>query len=312
MARTFTFEPNIAHKLYNHMCKTKVRNLKFNAAFVNKLPLDDYFSRTTWKIIGMATNKHDMKCACCESSTAYYLLKKEDGIVRFKPYVDTANGRQALTVDHDILKSMGGSNNITNFNLLCEACNQLRGSCFARYDAFKDWYDAQDKVDGKVLTQPEQNYCHIDFLTNAGNGNASKVITGATVLPPNVLKPIVKSFRRGECNVFQDMSIRVFLLLDRTYANELLNKLVWERMYHGSDMKHLEVRNHNFFNDKLADHRKIKLHIENQINIQIRVSKKLHAAWLAEQEAKVKEEVKTVNTGFTFMGIVNKIVKIFA
>lgn len=312
MARTFTFEPNIAKKLHDHMCKNKVRNLKLKASFVNKLPYGDYFSKTTWKIITMAKNSIDMKCSCCDSSTAYFLLKKEDGTLRFKPFVDTPSGRQSLTVDHDVLKSMGGSNNITNYNLLCHACNQLRGSCFARYESFKDWYDEQDKVDGKVLTEPEQNYCYIDFLTNVGNGNSTKVITGATVLPPNVLNPIIKSFRRGECNVFKDMSIRVFLLLNRTYANELLNKLVWERIYHGSDIKHIEVRNHNFFNYNLVDHRKIKLHIEDQIKIQLRVSKKLHAAWLEEQETKVtevKEEVKEANSGFILMGIINKMKK---
>ena len=43
-----------------------------------------------------------------------------------------------MTVDHDILKSLGGPDVQENFNTMCRKCNQLRGS---RYPVLQDFLD---------------------------------------------------------------------------------------------------------------------------------------------------------------------------
>ena len=68
-------------------------------------------------------------CMCCgipQVSKQYF--KKLDGtLVRF-------------TVDHVLLRSLGGSNHMDNLVPRCYDCNQVRSNHFAELPEFLDWY----------------------------------------------------------------------------------------------------------------------------------------------------------------------------
>ena len=68
-------------------------------------------------------------CMCCgipQVSKQYF--KKLDGtLVRY-------------TVDHVLLRSLGGPNSIDNLVPMCYDCNQLRGNLFAELTEFLQWY----------------------------------------------------------------------------------------------------------------------------------------------------------------------------
>lgn len=44
------------------------------------------------------------------------------------------------TVDHVLLRSLGGANTVDNLVLMCHDCNQMRGNLFAELDEFIFWY----------------------------------------------------------------------------------------------------------------------------------------------------------------------------
>ena len=68
-------------------------------------------------------------CMCCgipQVSKQYF--KKLDGtLVRY-------------TVDHVLLRSLGGSNHMDNLVPMCYDCNQIRSNHFAELQEFLDWY----------------------------------------------------------------------------------------------------------------------------------------------------------------------------
>lgn len=68
-------------------------------------------------------------CMCCgipQVSKQYF--KKLDGtLVRY-------------TVDHVLLRSLGGSNHMDNLVPMCYDCNQVRSNHFAELQEFLDWY----------------------------------------------------------------------------------------------------------------------------------------------------------------------------
>lgn len=68
-------------------------------------------------------------CMCCgiPQVSSTYFQKPDKTLVR-------------STVDHVLLKSLGGSNNDSNLVLMCYDCNQMRGNLFAELDQFISWY----------------------------------------------------------------------------------------------------------------------------------------------------------------------------
>lgn len=68
-------------------------------------------------------------CACCgipQVSQKYF--QKLDGTL------------VVYTVDHDTLRSLGGSNSFDNLVSMCYDCNQTRSNLFAELQQFIDWY----------------------------------------------------------------------------------------------------------------------------------------------------------------------------
>lgn len=68
-------------------------------------------------------------CACCgiPQVSPKYFRKMDGTLVRH-------------TVDHDKLRSLGGSNSIENLVSMCYDCNQTRGDLFAGLQEYIDWY----------------------------------------------------------------------------------------------------------------------------------------------------------------------------
>lgn len=102
-------------------------------------------------------------CACCgipRVNQSYFL--KPDGTV------------SKSTVDHMLLKSLGGSSLQTNLIPMCFECNQLRANIFAEFDEFIDWYwNGPNEL-------PERNY---SYLTDNPN----------KIKKPLIKMPVLKS-----------------------------------------------------------------------------------------------------------------------
>ncbi|SOK59323.1 hypothetical protein [Yersinia phage fHe-Yen9-03] len=50
------------------------------------------------------------------------------------------------TVDHVVLRSLGGSSEAENLVMMCYDCNQLRANLFAELNQFIDWYWSDDEL----------------------------------------------------------------------------------------------------------------------------------------------------------------------
>lgn len=297
---------NAAGVIYHAMKKTKARNPKFKPAFVASLPRQHNYSKTVQVLLEMYKETGSLKCSCCESSEAYFVFHVENGRATFRPMVDTNNGRQVLTVDHDVLKSLGGKDEAQNYNPLCYKCNQIRGSRFAGFKEFKEWYDAQEVID-TLSGLPTANFCHIDFKSNLNNNIHCETISGATALPPQIIDELKKEMRRDQYDIFSKLSIKIWMKMDRNSANAILNELVLERIHKRHNKRHVELQNHNFFNHPktMTDHRKVRMHIEEQLRTQIRKLRNIPAHISTE-------EVKKVNTAFSFKNIWSALKNIFA
>ncbi|WNV47583.1 hypothetical protein ENKO_481 [Klebsiella phage fENko-Kae01] len=297
---------NAAGLIYTAMKKSKVRNPKFKPAFVASLPRQHNYSKTVLVLLNMYKSSGSLKCSCCNSSEAYFVIHVECGRATFRAMVDTNSGRQVLTVDHDVLKSLGGKDEEQNYNPLCYKCNQIRGSRFAGFKEFKEWYDSQEVID-TISGLPSANFCHIDFKSNLNNNIHCETINGATALPPNMMNELKKEMRRDQYDIFSKLSIKIWLKMDRDSANTILNELVLERIQKRHNKKHIKLQNHNFFNyqKNITDHRKIKMHIEEQLRAQVRKLRNtpVHVS---------TEEVKKVNTAFSFKNIWSALKNIFA
>lgn len=84
-------------------------------------------------------------CMCCgiPQVSHQYFIKADKTLVQ-------------ATVDHVLLKSLGGSSNQQNLVLMCYDCNQLRANHFAELDEFIDWYwSGEEKI-------PERNFSYLN------------------------------------------------------------------------------------------------------------------------------------------------------
>lgn len=84
-------------------------------------------------------------CMCCgiPQVSRQYFIKADKTLVQ-------------ATVDHVLLKSLGGSSNQNNLVLMCYDCNQLRANHFAELDEFIDWYwSGEENI-------PERNFSYLN------------------------------------------------------------------------------------------------------------------------------------------------------
>jgi|AGFT01.1.fsa_nt_gi hypothetical protein len=294
---------NAGGVIYTAMKKSKIRNPRFKPAFVATLPRANNYSKSVACLLKKYKETGSLKCSCCDSSEAYFVFHVQDGRATFRAMVDVNGKARSLTVDHDLLKSLGGTDSEANYNPLCYNCNQIRGSRFAEFKEFKEWYDSQAFID-TIAGLPTANFCHVDFTQNLNNASHFETMQGASSLPNSVMNTLRKEIRQQHYDLFSKLSIKVWLKMDRDFANKTLNELVLDRVHNRHQKRFIEVQNHNFFNypKNMCDHRKIKLHIEGQLVAQIRKLRNM-------QPEVVTEEVKETNVSFftKFMGAVRKI-----
>lgn len=97
-------------------------------------------------------------CVCCgkgkRENDLYFKYANDKGLNLFAKY-----GWKSvmLTVDHNLLKSLGGIAQPYNLNTMCEECNNFRGNSFAQVDEFIYWYNHPQK---KPIVQ--KNFSYID------------------------------------------------------------------------------------------------------------------------------------------------------
>lgn len=308
-----TLTNNVAGVLYEAVRKTSARNVRFKAAFIATLPKVNNYGKTVRALLHYHQQHGELKCVCCGNDNVYFKFHKDKGRVTFKAMVSTGKGEMMMTVDHNVLKTLGGSDSISNYNPMCYKCNQVRGSRFAEYKEFKEWYDSQEVID-TIAGMPDANFCFIDYKLNRNGNHFFNNIIGAKTLPPQLVNAMKKTMRSPKPDVFKHISMKEFISLDREYANKLLNELVYERSFNTLNCKDVPMGDYDFFiNSGSCDHRKIKMWIENRIAKQL--SKRLEIQRELTQN-KVQPIVEatpaTVNASFTLKGMWTKFVSIFA
>jgi|SRR6478609_8217918 len=315
---------NIGGVLYEASRKSKIRNPRFKAAFIASIPREKNYSKTVHALIHRYKQTGELKCECCGADNVYFKFHKENGRVTFKAFVKTDKGEQPMTVDHDMLKSLGGADGVSNYNPMCYRCNQLRGSRFAGFKEFKEWYDAQEYID-TIAGLPDANFCFIDYSLNKNNNQFFNNVVGAKTLPPRLVQAMKKTMRTSAPEPFAHISMKEMINLDRDYANQLLNELVYERSTKVNGCRDVPMGEHDFFiGCTSADHRKIKTYIEEHVKAQLRKHKAMQHKINVEkhtgagykdftEEVKMKvKEVNEVNTSFTFKSLWIKFTNIFA
>lgn len=310
-------ENNTVGVLYNMYKKSNVKNPKFKVGFAIVLNQVDNFGPSARALLGIYKKTNSLKCICCNSSEAYFRFSVKAHRATLVPCVDTNNGPKLLTVDHDILNSLGGNYSISNLNPLCSTCNELRGSRFAGYAEFKYWYD--NTAPNKRTTMPAPNFSFIDFKRNLSDGHHVKSIKGASTLPKKIRTEIVKSFRKGGKNPFEDINYSVWLMMERNFVNEFFSQLVYERVRHGHSIKTYEKKIFDYFNfpNGMTDHRKQKTHVLTNIELHISKARQLHRKIENEKRISLEKQralptVQEVNKNFGWKNIFSTIRKLFA
>lgn len=304
---------NAGGVIYTAMKKTKIRNPRFKPAFIASLPRQNNYSKPVACLLKKFKETGSLKCSCCDSSEAYFVFHVQDGRATFRAMVDVNGKPRQLTVDHDVLKSLGGVDGESNYNPLCYNCNQIRGSRFAEFKEFQDWYKSQEFID-TISGLPPANFCHVDFKQNLNEATHFQALKGASTLPKSMMNLLRKEMRKPHYDLFSQLSIKMWLTMDRAFANKTLNELVLERVHNTHNKRFVKVNEHDFFNypKNMFDHRKIKNHIEQQILAQVRLLRNIQSPAAIDNASKRShEEVKAANASF-FTKIVVAVRKIFA
>lgn len=152
-----------------------VKNVKFKSTFVinnlSALRKQYGFQNRVIKRITVAM-RDGPKCHCC-SLGIHFRLEPKDGMVMY------SNKDKPMTLDHDLLNSLEGSNDVSNQHLLCYQCNQMRGNRFAEYSEFKSWYDNCIKKNLNPfaeINKVKKNFSYLDLSKNGFKKEVSKSI----------------------------------------------------------------------------------------------------------------------------------------
>lgn len=116
--------------------------------------------KTAFKIYVFA--KKGASCMCCGADDAVLKLTGEGHV---HALVNKSNKYIPLTVDHNMLKCLGGPDTLENLNPLCTECNSLRGNFFGSVDNFIFWYHNEYLKTGKKMKVLD--YSNIDISKNA-------------------------------------------------------------------------------------------------------------------------------------------------
>lgn len=116
--------------------------------------------------LGGAAIYRNTCCMCC-------------GIPQVSPqYFKNPEGKAVrATVDHVLLRSLGGSSSELNLVTMCYDCNQLRGNLFAELPEFIDWYWSSEDLpvlkNFSYLSEQPRNK-RVKYIPSGGKALPSK------------------------------------------------------------------------------------------------------------------------------------------
>lgn len=92
-------------------------------------------------------------CVCCKA--------RQSNLIKY--FKHSSGKLSRVTLDHIVLKSLGGSSSSDNLNYMCEDCNTLRGNMFAEQAEFIAWYHSGEPMPSS------KNFCYIREQTYKSN-----------------------------------------------------------------------------------------------------------------------------------------------
>ena len=248
------------------------RNVKFKGEFVLKnleiLRKNYKFNSNALTLIEVA-NRDGLKCDTCQASNIHFELHPEYGMTMY-------SGNVQMTKDHNLLKSLNGSNDASNQHLLCSTCNSLRDSRFAEYKEFKDCYTnalTQGLNPHTVISKMNRNFSYLDSSKNAFVMNT--IIPSSTLT--NTIKEQLKAhyYKHGRFLDTGFLQLNTVLLFNNEAWNKFINEFVAELLEKRKGCK-IEVRSTEF-------------------NIfKFKKSSKSITAFLAHMNAFIKKEYHTI------------------
>jgi len=178
-----------------------------------------------------------LKCDCCGDDKLYFTIHPQNGLVLVSSQLYKKKPT-AMTMDHDILKSLAGADTIDNQHLLCERCNSARGNLFAEYSEFKSWFDEQISFGRNPYNAARtlvQNFCYLDFQKNLGSMKDIEHLAKGAVFPPFLRKHLVEMYMKNgkfvrnisaPNNSYNYTSDSLLTRYNTDAWNELMNSLV--------------------------------------------------------------------------------------
>lgn len=176
MSHYFTFESNpLVKKTQNIVTEPKKIIEKFNLKKFNNIKLKHKFvinhinlASKNSKVLIKCFERDGLKCQCCGYDNIYYTFYDvTDGDSKqVEPVIFRDGKKQRITRDHNLLKSLKGSDDVSNITALCCDCNNLRANDFAEYKEFKDYYDLCMEEYGTYIKPSFPNYSHIHYTHN--------------------------------------------------------------------------------------------------------------------------------------------------
>ena len=275
------------------------RNVKFKGHFVlnnlEKLRKQYKFNSGVLTLIHVA-RRDGLKCDTCQKNHIHFELHPQFGMTMLM-------GKIRMTKDHDLLNSLDGSDDADNQHLLCEKCNSLRGSLFAQYKEFKDWYDsvlAKGLNPEKEINKITRNFSYIDFEKNCFN--FSKFLTTIVkrdVIPQKIKKELTAHFFKHQSfkHVKGFYSIHTLLSFSDTAWDNYLNELIVSLVQFRTN-KCVELGNAKFnvfkYKKSLTQIDIFLLHLNASVKVQYNKAKK--KAYSTEALKFIKEQINKTET----------------
>lgn len=232
----------------------KMNNVKVKAQYVldNTEVVRSQIKITSGCLMLINLAKRDgLKCDCCGDDKLYFTIHEQNGLVLVSSQIYKKNPTP-MTMDHNTLKSLNGTDTIENQHLLCMRCNATRGNSFAEYSEFKSWFHKElsyGRNPHNTARFVVQNYCYIDFTKNISSTKNLDHMAKGSVFPPFLRNHLIDMYMK------KGKFIRKINSANNSYnfTNEALltryNTVAWDELMNYLVMMIIQ-RDHKFRIDK--------------------------------------------------------------